>query len=39
MSRLDVSGLWKSYGETPVLQGIDLAVPAGSLTAVLGLSG
>ncbi|HWJ51494.1 MAG TPA: ABC transporter ATP-binding protein [Solirubrobacteraceae bacterium] len=39
MNRLDVSGLWKSYGQAPVLQGIELAVPAGSLTAVLGLSG
>jgi iron(III) transport system ATP-binding protein len=39
MSRLTVSGLWKGYGERPVLQGVDLEVPAGSLTAVLGLSG
>jgi iron(III) transport system ATP-binding protein len=39
MNRLDVTGLWKSYGQAPVLQGVDLAVPAGSLTAVLGLSG
>ncbi|MHB8242247.1 MAG: ABC transporter ATP-binding protein [Solirubrobacteraceae bacterium] len=39
MSMLSVSGVWKAYGGTPVLQGIDLDVPAGSLTAVLGLSG
>ena len=39
MSRLDVSELWKGYGQAPVLRGVDLAVPAGSLTAVLGLSG
>jgi iron(III) transport system ATP-binding protein len=39
MSRLDVSGLWKSYGQAPVLRGVELGVPAGSLTAVLGLSG
>jgi len=39
MNRLTVSGLWKGYGERPVLQGVDLEVPAGSLTAVLGLSG
>ncbi len=39
MNRLDVSGLWKSYGHAPVLQGVELAVPAGSLTATLGLSG
>jgi iron(III) transport system ATP-binding protein len=39
MSRLLVNGLWKGYGEDPVLRGVDLQVPAGSLTAVLGLSG
>ncbi len=39
MSRLAVSGLWKGYGAQPVLRGVDLEVPAGSLTAVLGLSG
>ncbi len=39
MNRLQVSDLWKSYGQTPVLQGVSLTVPAGSLTAVLGLSG
>jgi len=39
MSRLSVSGLWKGYGSQPVLEGIDLEAPAGSLTAVLGLSG
>ncbi len=39
MSRLSVSGLWKGYGERAVLQGVDLEVEPGSLTAVLGLSG
>jgi iron(III) transport system ATP-binding protein len=39
MNRLEVSGLWKGYGHAPVLQGVSLAAPAGSLTAVLGLSG
>jgi iron(III) transport system ATP-binding protein len=39
MSRLTISDLWKGYGSQPVLEGIDLDVPAGSLTAVLGLSG
>jgi iron(III) transport system ATP-binding protein len=39
MSRLTVSDLWKGYGERPVLQGVNLEVPPGSLTAVLGLSG
>jgi iron(III) transport system ATP-binding protein len=39
MSRLAVSEVCKGFAGTPVLQGIDLEVPAGSLTAVLGLSG
>ncbi len=39
MSSLEVAGLWKGYRRQPVLRGVDLAVPAGSLTAVLGLSG
>jgi iron(III) transport system ATP-binding protein len=39
MSTLAVSGLWKGYAETHVLQGVDVEVPAGSLTAVLGRSG
>jgi iron(III) transport system ATP-binding protein len=39
VSRLTVSGLWKSYGERPVLRGVELEVPAGSVTSVLGLSG
>ena len=39
MSRLTVTGLWKDYGGEPVLKGLELDVPPGSLTAVLGLSG
>ncbi len=39
MSRLLVGGLWKGFGGQPVLRGVDLAVPPGSLTSVLGLSG
>jgi iron(III) transport system ATP-binding protein len=39
MSKLAVRDLWKGYAGTRVLQGVDLEVPAGSLTAVLGLSG
>jgi iron(III) transport system ATP-binding protein len=39
MSSLTVSELWKGYAGTPVLQGVSLEAPAGSLTAVLGLSG
>jgi iron(III) transport system ATP-binding protein len=36
---LTITGVVKSYGETRVLHGIDLTVPAGSLTAILGQSG
>jgi iron(III) transport system ATP-binding protein len=39
MNRLVVKDVWKGYDAQPVLQGVDLHVPAGSLTAVLGLSG
>jgi iron(III) transport system ATP-binding protein len=39
VSRLTVAELWKGYAGTSVLQGLELEVPAGSLTAVLGLSG
>lgn len=34
-----ITGLRKSYGSTPVLHGIDLAVDEGSVTALLGPSG
>jgi iron(III) transport system ATP-binding protein len=36
---LAVTGLHKAFGRHPVLTGLDLTVPAGSLTAVLGPSG
>ncbi len=39
MSELSVADLWKGYAGAPVLRGLELAVEAGSLTAVLGLSG
>ena len=39
MSRLSVRDLWKGYAGTEVLRDLNLEVPAGSLTAVLGLSG
>lgn len=39
MSTLTVHQLHQSYGAEPVLAGVNLQVPAGSLTAVLGQSG
>jgi iron(III) transport system ATP-binding protein len=39
VSRLAASELWKGYAGTPVLRGVEFEAPAGSLTAVLGLSG
>ena len=38
-SGLDVVDLHKSFGTHPVLCGLDLSVPAGSFTAILGSSG
>src|SRR5690242_8790559 len=39
MRDVTVSGLSKTFGAQPVLAGLDLQVPAGSLTAILGPSG
>jgi iron(III) transport system ATP-binding protein len=39
VSRLSIGDLWKGYAGTAVLQGVELEVQPGSLTAVLGLSG
>ncbi|HWH11179.1 MAG TPA: ABC transporter ATP-binding protein [Solirubrobacteraceae bacterium] len=39
MTDLVVTGLNKSFGSQAVLEGVDLTVPAGSLTAILGPSG
>lgn len=36
---IEIVGLTKSYGETAVLQGVDLRVPAGSVFALLGSNG
>ena len=36
---VDVRGLRKSFGDTTVLDGVDLAVPAGTITALLGPNG
>jgi iron(III) transport system ATP-binding protein len=39
MSDLAITDLYKSFGEHSVLAGLDLEVPAGSFTAILGSSG
>ena len=39
VTQLNVRGLRKAFGSHPVLTGVDLTVPAGSLTAILGASG
>jgi iron(III) transport system ATP-binding protein len=39
VTELVVSGLNKAFGAHAVLEGVDLTVPAGSLTAILGPSG
>jgi len=39
MKQLVISGLYKAFGPHAVLADLDLAVPAGSLTAILGPSG
>jgi ABC-2 type transport system ATP-binding protein len=36
---IEISGLRKSYGDKAVLDGIDLTVPAGTVTALLGPNG
>ena len=36
---IDVRGLEKAYGDAPVLRGVDLTVPRGSITALLGSNG
>ena len=39
MIDIRLSSIAKSYGRQPVLAGIDLAVPAGAVLALLGPSG
>ncbi len=39
MSAIELHAVSKSFGPTAVLRGVDLTVPDGSITAVLGVSG
>jgi len=39
VSAIQLADVWKSFQRTPVLQGIDLFVPEGSRTVVVGSSG
>ncbi|HWG98421.1 MAG TPA: ATP-binding cassette domain-containing protein, partial [Pilimelia sp.] len=39
MARVEIAGLRKAYGRVDALDGVDLAVAPGALTAVLGPSG
>ncbi|MDR3505033.1 MAG: ABC transporter ATP-binding protein [Acidocella sp.] len=39
MAELNISGLGKSFGKTPVLGGVGFTVAAGELVAILGASG
>ena len=39
MALLDVVGLCAGYGDVPVLRGIDLSIPAGTITALIGANG
>jgi iron(III) transport system ATP-binding protein len=39
MAAPSVSGVCKSYADTPVLRGVSLGVAPGSLAAILGASG
>ena len=34
-----VEGVWKSFGRNAVLRGLDLEVPTGSVTIIIGRSG
>ena len=39
MSALRINDVWKRYGATPVLKGIDLAIDSGEFAILVGPSG
>ena len=39
MAEVSLSGIKKSFGETPVIKGVDLQVDAGELQVMVGPSG
>jgi branched-chain amino acid transport system ATP-binding protein len=39
MALLEIVGLFAGYGDVPVLRGVDLSIPAGSITALIGANG
>ena len=39
MSRIEVSNLWKSYGENVVLERLNLTIEDGEFVTVVGASG
>jgi sn-glycerol 3-phosphate transport system ATP-binding protein len=39
MATLELSGLRKSFGETQVLQGVDLTLTEGEMLVIVGASG
>lgn len=38
-SVLEVSGLWASYGATPILQGVDMTINKGEIVGLIGRNG
>jgi urea transport system ATP-binding protein len=38
-SVLEVSGLWASYGATPILQGVDMTIRKGEIVGLIGRNG
>jgi len=36
---LEVSGLWARYGDTPILQGVDMQIGRGEIVSLIGRNG